>query len=71
MNDQAPQGPFAAGIESYIILAIVIAGALGVAIVAFSVFGITVPAWLVTIGWILLAVLVSIAAVRLVFRIGR
>lgn len=63
-----PSSPVAWTFERIILLAIVLAGAIGVALVLLNVFGIVIPSWMVTIGWIVVAVLIGVAAVKLIFR---
>lgn len=49
-----------------IIMAICVAGAIGVLLVILGVMGIAIPGWIWTIGWILLAVVVGVFVVRFI-----
>lgn len=53
------------GILGYIILAIIVAGAVAILFVVLRQFGVTVPAWIITICWIVLAVFIGVIAVKL------
>lgn len=50
----------------WIIIAIVVAGVIGIAIVVFRQAGISVPAWAVQIFWIVAVVVVAILAIKFI-----
>lgn len=51
-------------IINLVILVIVVAGIIGVAFVVIRAAGVNVPPWIVTIGWIVLAVVVGVVAIK-------
>ncbi len=48
----------------WIIVAIVIAGIIGIALVVIRQTGIVIPDWVITIFWIVLVVVVAIVAIK-------
>lgn len=50
----------------WIIIAIILAGVVGIAMVALRQSGITIPPFIITIMWIVLVVVISIAAIKLI-----
>lgn len=52
------------GLVQWIIIAIVIAGIIGVAMVVAKQAGIVIPGFIVTIFWIVLAVFVGVIAIK-------
>lgn len=53
-----------------IIWAVIVAGAIGILIVVAGVAGIVVPHFIVTILWIVLAVVIAVLAIRFIASIG-
>lgn len=49
-----------------ILLAVVIAGAIGIAFVVAGVAGIHIPAFIITILWIVLAVVIGVLAIQFI-----
>lgn len=47
-----------------IMTAIVVSAAIGILLVLLQVFGIAVPSWVITIGWIVVAAAIGIAAIQ-------
>lgn len=62
------QNAFPAGVGHWLIVALVVAGIIGIALVVARQAGIVVPAFVVTILWIVLAVVVGVVAIK--FLIG-
>lgn len=58
--------PFGGGLIHLILVAIVVAGAIGIAFVVAQVAGIVVPGWIITILWIVLAVVVAVVAIKFI-----
>jgi hypothetical protein len=56
------------GLAGMAIYLVIIAAIIAVVLVAFQAFGIVVPSFVVTIGWILAAAFVVIAAIRFLMR---
>jgi hypothetical protein len=54
-----------AGLAIYLV---VVAAVIAVVLVAFQAFGIVVPSFVITIGWILAAAFVVVAAIRFLTR---
>jgi len=54
----------ALGLVQWIIIAIVIAGIIGVAMVVAKQAGIVIPGFIVTIGWIVLCVFIWVIAIK-------
>ncbi|MFA5376338.1 MAG: hypothetical protein WC455_11390 [Dehalococcoidia bacterium] len=54
----------AIGFIQWIIIAIVVAGVVGIAMVVSKQAGIVIPAFIVTIFWIVLAVVVGVIAIK-------
>ena len=63
---QFPQSPGAWAIWVIGVIAII-----GIVYVMLSVSGIAVPWWVITIGWILLAAILAVAAIRVVMWMTR
>lgn len=63
-NPGAPLGGWSA--VRLIIVAIVIAGCIGIAFVAAQAAGIVIPGFVVTILWIVFAVVIAVAAIRFI-----
>ena len=57
-------------IPYYIKVAVIIAACVGVLYVVLGVFGVTVPPFLVTIFWILVAAFVAIVAINFLIRLA-
>ncbi len=57
------------GIEEILIAIVIIAGAVGVTLVALRVFKVTIPEWLVKIVVICVVVVVAIMAIRFIFSL--
>jgi hypothetical protein len=57
-----------ANLASMAIYLVIIAAIIAVVLVAFQAFGIAIPAFVITIGWILAAAFVVIAAIRFLMR---
>ena len=57
---------YAAGSDliHWIIVAIVCAGIIGIALVVIRQAGIAIPEWIITILWIVLAVVVAVVAIK-------
>lgn len=55
-------------IGQWVIIAIVIAAVIGIGVVVIRQMGVTLPAWLIQIFWILLAAFVGIVAIRFLLR---
>jgi hypothetical protein len=53
-----------AGIIQLVIIAIIIAGVVGIAIVVARAAGVNVPPWAIQIFWIVIAVLVGVVAIK-------
>ena len=66
MNDVEP---IKGSIFRWIIIAIALAAAIGILLVAVKVFQIAIPAWAITIFWILVVAVVAIAAVKFVWSL--
>lgn len=62
------QGAIPASIVSWIIIAMVIAGIVGIAIIVAHAAGITIPQWVIQILWIVLAVVIGVVAIK--FLVG-
>lgn len=62
------QGAIPSSIVSWIIIAMVIAGIVGIAIIVARAAGISIPPWVIQIFWICLAVVVGVVAIK--FLIG-
>ncbi len=58
------QAVFAGNVGHLLIVALVVAGVIGIALVVARQAGITVPPWLVQVLWIVLAVVVGVVAIR-------
>jgi len=56
-------------IGSWLIIAIVIAGIVGIAIVVARQAGIAIPPWIFTILWIILVVVVGVVAIKFLLSI--
>jgi len=56
-------------IEHILIVAVVVACAVGVVFVVSRVAGVPVPGWIVTIFWIMLAGFLGILAIRFLFSL--
>ena len=54
----------ASAFASWIILAIVAAGIIGIALIAIRAAGLDIPPWVIQILWIVLVVLVAVVAIR-------
>lgn len=70
----APRVWFQGGIHSwsfgeFLIAIVIIAAAIAIACVAVRAFGLTIPAWLVQIFWIVIVCCVAIFAIRFVLSI--
>lgn len=48
----------------WLILAMVIAGIIGVVFVIIRATGVAIPGWIIQVGWIVLAVLIGVVAVK-------
>jgi len=57
-------GPVAEEMERWIIIAVILAAIIAVALVAFNAFGIAIPSFAWTIGWIIVVALVAVAAIK-------
>lgn len=53
-----------------LILAIVVAGVIGVALVIFNRLGVAVPDWIMQVIWIVLAVVIGVMAIRFIASLG-
>jgi hypothetical protein len=62
--DLLAQASVAGELGHYVILAIIVAGIVGIGLVAARAAGLTVPAFVVTIAWILLACVVGVVAIK-------
>lgn len=51
---------------SWIIIAILVAGAVAVLVVVLKQFGVAIPPFVVTIFWILVAVVIGVVAVKFI-----
>lgn len=58
--------PIAAQIAHLLIVAIVIGGVIGIALVIIRQSGIVIPQFVITILWIVIAVVVGVVAIRFV-----
>lgn len=66
MGEELPGGPWT--FTRFIKAAIICAAMIGILYVALSVFGVTIPAWAVTMFWIVLVAGVALIAVTLLSR---
>jgi hypothetical protein len=65
-----PQIQMPTSILGWIIWLIIIIAAVGVLYVVIGVAGVTIPAWIITIGWILAVAFVAIAAIKFLSRMS-
>ena len=55
-----------ASLAHLVILVIVVAGILGIALIVLRQSGISIPPFIVSIGWIIIAVLLGVMAIRMI-----
>lgn len=60
------QAGASASIIHWVILAVIVAGVVGIGLIALRQAGITIPPFIVQIGWIVLAVIVAILAIKFI-----
>lgn len=66
-DEPIPGGPWTFG---KVIIAIIISAAcVGILYVALGVFGVAIPAWVVTIFWIVVVAMVAIIAVKFLLKL--
>lgn len=58
------QAPLAAAIAHWAIVIIIVCGIVGVLLVVARAAGITIPPFIITICWILLAIVVGVVAIQ-------
>ena len=58
------QSPLAAAIAHWAIIIIIVCGIVGILLVAVRAAGITIPPFIITICWILLAIVVGVVAIQ-------
>ena len=51
-------------ILQWLIFAIIIIGAVGIAFVVARAAGVEIPAWIISVGWIVLAVCIGVVAIK-------
>lgn len=54
----------AIGFLQLLIIAVIVAGCIGIALIAARASGVAVPSWVVSILWIVLAVVVAVMAIK-------
>jgi hypothetical protein len=59
----------ATGIASWMIILIVVAGVIGVAIIIARAAGVSVPPYIIQIGWVVIAVCIGIVAIRFIMSL--
>ncbi len=52
------------GLIQWIVIAIVLAGVIGIAMIAIKAAGIDIPGWVIQILWIVLVVIVAVVAIK-------
>ncbi len=52
------------GLIQWIVIAIVLAGVIGIAMIAIRAAGIDIPGWVIQILWIVLVVIVAVVAIK-------
>lgn len=52
------------GLIHWLIVALVVAGCIGIAFVVAKQAGINIPPFIITIGWIILAVVIGVVAIK-------
>jgi hypothetical protein len=60
----------AATVSDWVIIGIIVAAVIGIGLVILKVFEVTIPPFIQTIAWILLAAIIGVAAIHLLMRMA-